>query len=86
MNTLYRCYLLHALSSLLGDEDELVHAELRLLHVQMFVETVAIAPLGHDLEVGLRQAAHEQQYITVSRFPVVRKIHQTGSVSWFLLK
>lgn len=61
--------LLHALSCLPGDVNELDHLEVCLQDVNVFVEAAALAPLGHDGQVVLRHVAHEQQDVDMSCFP-----------------
>ena len=61
--------LLHALSRLPGDVDELDYLEVGLQDVKVFVETAALTPLGHYGQVVLRHVAHEQQDVDMSCFP-----------------
>lgn len=61
--------LLHALSRLPGDIDELDDLEVGLQDVDVLVEAAALAPLGHDGQVVLSHVAHKQQDVDMSRFP-----------------
>ena len=63
-------HLLHALSGLSGDIDQVDHFKLGLADVQMFVETGSLAPLCHDCQVRLRRTPHEQQDVHMPSFPV----------------
>lgn len=61
--------LLHALSRLPGDIDELDDLEVGLQDVDVLVEAAALTPLGHDGQIILRHVAHKQQDVNMSRFP-----------------
>ena len=65
--------LLHALSSLTGDVDELKHMEVGLMNMGVVVEDASIAPLGHDGQVVFGHVAHEQQDVDVPGLPVARE-------------
>ena len=68
-------YSLHALRRLTADFDERLEGELCLLHVQMFVEAGALAPLRHDSQLRGLDAAHEQQDVHVSGEEVCYMLH-----------
>lgn len=61
--------VLHALSRLSGDIDELYYLEVGLQDVNVLVEAATLAPLGHDGQIILRHVAHKQQDVDVSCFP-----------------
>lgn len=66
--------LLHALSCLPGDVNELDHLEVCLQDVNVFVEAAALAPLGHNGQVVLRHVAHEQQDVDMTCFPATGRV------------
>lgn len=61
-------YLLHALSSLTGNVDQLDHLKFGFNDVQMVVQTGAFTPLGHNGQLGFGCVTHEQQDIHMTRF------------------
>ena len=62
-------YSLHALRCLLANHDELIHAELGFLDVEMLVQGVPIAPLRDNGQVWLGHQPHEQQDVIVPGLP-----------------
>jgi hypothetical protein len=67
VNDAFGVQIVHALRHLSSDVDERVQLELCLVHVDVLVETAALAPLRHDCERGFADAAHEQQDVAVTR-------------------
>jgi len=61
--------LLHALCSLLCNVYEHIHWKFDLLDMQVFVQAWTITPLCNDCKKRPWRAAHEQQYVNVSRLP-----------------
>lgn len=60
--------IVHSLSCLPGDVNQLEHLELGLLDVQVFIEAAALTPLGHNRQVVLRHVPHEEQDVHVPCF------------------
>lgn len=63
---------LHALGSLPGHINELDHVEACVGHVQVVVETGALAPLCDDSKSRPGHEAHEQQDVDVTCLPAGR--------------
>ena len=74
-------YSLHALGSLTGDVDELVHLKVRLYHMEVLVEGGAIAPLRYYGDLGQGSPAHKQQDVSVPCFSEMNRSEQTVKIS-----
>lgn len=59
--------VVHALRSLTGDFDDVLHVEAFLVYVQAPVETAAFAPLRHNGQVRLADDTHEEQNVGMPR-------------------
>lgn len=60
--------VVHSLSRLPGNVNQLEHLELGLLDMQVFVEAAALTPLGHNRQVVLGHVPHEQQDVHMPSF------------------
>lgn len=67
VNNVLGMQIVHALCHLPSNVDKGVELELGLTDVHVLVETAALAPLRDNGQRWLRHAAHEEQYVAVSR-------------------
>lgn len=58
--------IVHALRHLSTDVDQRAQLKLGLVHVNVFVQTRALAPLRHDGQRRFTDAAHEQEDVAVA--------------------
>ncbi len=69
MDDLLRVQVVHSLRRLPGNVHQLKDLKVGLHNVQVLVETAAVAPLSDDHQVGLGDAAHEEDYVHVASLP-----------------